>query len=69
MRALKFMGADAFAVASVLALCWAVFATGRLVLVSLGVRPLPPIQREILPPIHQQVFREIAGAKSALRGR
>jgi hypothetical protein len=31
MRALKFIGADALAVASVFAICWAVFATGRLV--------------------------------------
>ena len=69
MRALKLIGADAFAVASVFAVCWAVFATGRLVLVSLGVRPLPPIHQEILPPTHREVFKDIVAARSVLRAR
>jgi len=36
MKALKFVGADLLAAASVFALCWATFATGRLLL-GLGV--------------------------------
>ena len=47
MKALKLISADLLAAASVLAACWATFATGRLVLVGLGVRTPPPIQQEV----------------------
>ena len=32
MKTLRFLGADLLAAASLLALCWAVFATGKLIL-------------------------------------
>jgi hypothetical protein len=51
MKALKFLGVDVLAAASVLAACWAAFAAGRLMLVGLGVRTPPPI--------HQEVFQYI----------
>jgi len=63
VKALKIIGADLLAAASVLAACWAAFATGRLILVGLGIRTPPPI--------HQEVFQDIvAGGRGAgRRGR